>query len=224
VTGYTSSVITLIAILGIRTMLTKMLGAAAKVVCFLGAWTAIGVASAQTIPVIHWINGSSSTISLSNPGDSFTTNFRGSNDVTVTLLSGGGPGLFTEAYGGSTPGNNPIYLRNFVGQTSNGTGDGTAGDVRTLNMTGGSTGSLQFDFAQPLTSADRIMLTDIDFTESYTILAYDKVGVNFVQVSTAGWTNLAYSGETGITPDSRWPNWNGTNGTLTSNTSSGLSE
>src|SRR5271169_836202 len=91
-------------------------------------------------------------------------------------------------------------------------------------MTGGSTGSLQFDFAQSLTSADRIMLTDIDFTESYTILAYDKVGVNFVQVSTAGWTNLAYSGETGITPDSRWPIWNGTNGTLTSNAPSGLTE
>lgn len=185
-------------------------------------WASVGVTSAQTIPVIHWINGSNHAIAITNPGDTFTTNFRGTNDVTVTLLSGNTTGPFIDVYGGATPGNNPSYLTNFVGQASNGTGDGTLGDLNHLGTTGGSSGALQFDFTQPVTSADRLIFNDIDFNESYMIQAFQKIGTNFVQVSTAGWTNLDYSGHTGITPNSLWPIWNGANGTLTSNTSSGL--
>src|SRR5262249_48249595 len=133
-----------------------------------------------------------------------------------------GPSLFLEAYGGNS-GNNPNYSKNFVGKSSNGTGDNVIGHMQTLNMTGAATGALQFDFAQPLTSANRIMLTVIDYNEDYTISAFQTVGVNFVQVSTAGWVHQTFSGQAGITPDMRWPVWNGANGTLTA-TGNGLSE
>jgi hypothetical protein len=85
--------------------------------------------------------------------DSFTTNFRGSNDVTVTLVSGNGPAAYTEWFGGASSGNNPGYLgylKNFVGSFNDGTGGDGVGVIQTLEMTGGSTNSLQFDFAQSL--------------------------------------------------------------------------
>ena len=89
-------------------------------------------------------------------------------------------------------------------------------------MSSESSGALQFDFAQPLTSADRLLFNDIDFNESYIIQAFHKVGTNFVQLSTVGWTNLAYSGQTGIPPNAQWPLWSGASGALTSNTSGGF--
>jgi hypothetical protein len=72
--------------------------------------------------------------------------------VAVTLVSGNGPAAYTEWFGGTSSGNKPGYLgylRNLDGSSSNGTGGGVGG-IQTLEMAGGSTGSLQFDFAQSL--------------------------------------------------------------------------
>jgi hypothetical protein len=84
-------------------------------------------------------------------------------------------------------------------------------------------GSFQFDFSNPLGPGDRMMIADVDQSEKYQIVAYKLVGGNYQAVSVAGWTHFAYSGETGITPDSRWATWNPADGTLTSS-GSALSE
>jgi hypothetical protein len=180
--------------------------------------------SVRAVSVIRWINGSNENGStVLNSGSTFTTSFRTANDVTATRLSGALGALFTDNFGGATPGNNPSYLTSFVGSTVSWTGDGTAGHVGFLDFGGGATSSAQFDFSQPLTSADRLLFVDADSTEQYHVEAYALVGASYVPLSLGGWTYETFSGQTGVTPDSRWPTWNAASGLLTAGTS-GLNE
>jgi len=182
-------------------------------------------APAQNLPVVHWINdlGQDAASVLSSDAV-FITSFKTNNDVKVTPLTSDPVSLYVDAFGGSSPGNNPWYLTQFVGVTTNGTGDGVAGDIQDLNMTGDSTGSLQFDFQSPLTSHDRILLIDVDGSEQYLLQAYVFNGSSYDQVSLAGWIPQSFSGQMGGLPDSSWPVWDPTAGTLTSGTSGNLNE
>ena len=180
---------------------------------------------AQNIPVVHWINdaGQGAATALNTNGV-FVTDFKAHNDLTVTRLTDDGVSLYTDVFGGATPGNNPAYLTNFVGVATNGTGDGIAGDFEDLNMTSDSTGTLQFDFLSPLTPQDRILLIDVDGPESYLLQAYAINGSASNQVSFVGWPAQDFSGQTGLTPDSTWPLWNPAAGTLISGISAKLNE
>jgi hypothetical protein len=173
----------------------------------------------RAVAVIRWINGSNQNGStILSAGNPFTTAFRTASDVTATRLGGTLGGLFTDNFGGATPGNNPNYLTGFIGSTVSATGDGTAGHVGFLDLGGGSTSLVQFDFAQPITSVDRLLFVDIDSSEQYHIEAYALVGASYVPLSLGGWTYETFSGQTGVTPDSRWPTWGGANGFLTAGT------
>jgi hypothetical protein len=177
--------------------------------------------SVRAVSVIHWINGSNQSGStVLNAGNTFTTTFRTANDMTATRLSGALGGLFNDNFGGSTPGNNPTYLTTFVGSTVSGTGNGTPGYMGFLDFGSGAASSAQFDFAQPLTSADRILLVDADFSEQYRIEAYALVGAAYVPLGLGGWIYETFSGQTGVTPDSHWPTWDAANGLLTAGSSS----
>jgi hypothetical protein len=70
----------------------------------------------QAESVIRWRNrtGQDVITELGN-GNEFTTDFKGTNDVKVTKLSGTASAIFFEAFGGSTPGNNPLWVTNFIG-------------------------------------------------------------------------------------------------------------
>jgi hypothetical protein len=166
---------------------------------------------------IRWINeANQSAATVLNGGSVFTTTYRTSNDVSVTLLSGSTSGTYIDVYGGATPGNNPDYLRDFVGSTTEGTGDGQAGHHLFLTMSSASTGAIQFDFAQPLNSSDRILFSDVDYFEQYSLQAFAPGGA---ALDFSGWTYEAFSGQTGVLPDSRWPTWDPVNRLLTAGTS-----
>ena len=181
---------------------------------------------AQNLPVVHWINAAGQdAATVLNTNGVFVTDFKTHNDLTVTRLTAGEVSLFTDVFGGATPGNNPAYLTNFVGVTNNGTGDGIAGDIEDLDMSFyDATETLQFDFLSPLTPQDRILLIDVDGPESYLLQAYAVNGSGSNQVSFVGWNAQDFSGTTGMTPNSQWPVWDPTNGTLTSGTSANLDE
>ena len=173
----------------------------------------------HAVSAVRWINGSNQNAStVMNAGSTFTTSFRTAGDVTATRLSGTMGGLFTDNFGGSTPGNNPSYFTGFVGSSVSGTGDGNLGRVGFFDFGGGATSSAQFDFTQPLTSVDRLLFVDADSSEQYHIEAYALVGASYVPLSLTGWTYEVFSGQTGVTPDSRWPTWNATSGLLTAGT------
>ena len=180
---------------------------------------------AQNIPVVHWINdaGQGAATALNTNGV-FVTDFKAHNDLTVTRLTDDGVSLYTDVFGGATPGNNPTYLTNFMGVTNNGTGDGIAGDIEDLDMSDDTTGTMQFDFLFPLTPQDRILLVDVDGPESYLLQAYLVNGSSTNLVSFVGWNAQDFSGTTGMTPNSQWPVWDPANGTLTSGTSANLDE
>jgi hypothetical protein len=175
---------------------------------------------AQNLPVAHWINAAGSNIvsvlnSNLNVTGVFVTDFKGRNDLTVTRLTGNSiASISTNIFGGASPGNNPAWLTHFMGLAANGTGDGMAGDIQSLLMTWDSTGKLQFDFLYPLTPQDRILFTDVDGSEQYLLQAYLINGSISNQVSFVGWPAINYSGSMGIMPDSRWPIWNPSAGTL----------
>jgi hypothetical protein len=180
---------------------------------------------AQNYPVVHWINDAGqSADTVLNTNGVFVTDFKAQSDVTVTRLTSDSVEVTYDVFGGPTPGNNPAYLTNFVGVSNNGTGDGIAGDVVDLNMTSDVTGTLQFDFLHGLTPQDRILLVDVDGPEEYLLQAYVFNGSSNVQVSTEGWTGQDFSGTTGITPNSMWPNWNPNTGIVSSGTSENLDE
>jgi hypothetical protein len=204
-----------------RLMITTLqkIACALFVVC-----VAYGLPSVHAASVIHWIDGGNQhgDAVLTSTG-TFTTTFRAGNDVTATLLSGSIGSLFIDNYGGPTPGNNPGYLTSFVGSTAIGTGDGTAGHLELLEMSRFSAGSLQFDFAQPLTSADRLLFVDADSAEQYHLETYALVSSTYIPLNLLGWRYETFSGQTGVTPDSRWPTWNPVGGLLTA-TSSALNE
>jgi hypothetical protein len=56
-------------------------------------------------------------------------------------------------------------------------------------------------------AGDRLLIADVDNTESYQVEAYRRVGGNFVSTPVTDWLNQPYSGQTGIAPDARWPTW-----------------
>ena len=187
--------------------------------CAASSLLLVSLACAQNIPAVHLVNDSSQdAMTVLNSGAPFTTDFRGTNDVTLTATSGEVHSVYTDHYGGSTPGNNPGYLTSFVGTTSTGTGDGTAGGFELLETNFGAPNlSLRYDFAQPLTSVDRILIADTDNDEQYQVQAYRLVNGAYQAVSLTGWIHESFSGQTGTTPDATWPSWDPATGILTSN-------
>ncbi|HVM47117.1 MAG TPA: putative Ig domain-containing protein [Candidatus Acidoferrum sp.] len=179
-------------------------------------------ATAQTVPVAHWINGSGQEAdTVLNSGKAFVTSFKANNDLKVTQLSGQVNSVYLDTFGGDSPGNNPSWLTGFVGITNNATGDGIPGDINDLEMDmDDDTASLQFDFLSHLGPNDRILLADVDGDEAYQIKAYTvDASSHYTAVSLSGWVGQQYSGSTGQLPDSTWPIWNAAAGTLTSGTS-----
>lgn len=166
--------------------------------------------------VIHWTNSASQDgIAVLNANGVFTSNFKGSNDVQVSKPSGPASDIFVETFGGGTPGNNPVWVTNFVGNTAQQTGDGTPGRWGMLEPSS-SAGSFRFDFSIPLGPGDRMLIADVDQSEKYQIKAYTLVGGNYVAAPLGGWGHQAYSGQTGVAPDARWAVWAPADGTLTS--------
>jgi hypothetical protein len=155
-------------------------------------------------------------------GGTFVTDYKGTNDVTISVLAGTTETIGESFFGGATPGNNPDYLKNFAGNLVDGTSDGTIGAIATVRtefpaLTNVAT-SLQFDFSIPLTTNDRMLVVDVDQGEQYQITAYHKVGDTYVPVSLLDWTHQQFSGATGITPNSTWATWDPADGLLTGNT------
>jgi len=172
---------------------------------------------AQNMPAVHWVNDSGQHADeILNSGAVFVTSFKTTNDVTIARLTQNAVRpAYLEFFGGAMPGNNPWYLTQFTGTENNGTGNGVAGSIRCLLMTKDSTGSLQFDFLSPLTSHDRILIIDVDGMERYLLQAYVFDGSSYQLVGLANWGVQLFSGSTGALPDSRWPVWNPTTGTVT---------
>jgi hypothetical protein len=179
--------------------------------------------NAPSIPSIHLINGAGQSLTGAfAAGQPFVTDFRGTDDVTVTPVGGQLAARFNSFY---TPaGNNPAFLTGFIGPAANGTGNGTAGTLATSELSAIGNAGVQYDFAQPLTSADRFLVEDVDLTEQYLIRAFVRSGANYVQVPLTGWVHQALTGGTGVQPDSRWPTWDPAAGTLTGTNSGNLSE
>jgi len=176
----------------------------------------------QTELVIHWINdlGQDGRAVLS-AGSNFITSFKGTNDVTVKLLSGSVNSIFQEVFSvGGTNINNPAFLTNFVGLAANGTGDGNPSRLKCLETALSGSVLLEFDFAIPLTSADRLVIADVDTGEEYGILASFQGSSLFP----SNWVYTAYSGGTTQLPDSSWPVWDSNQGTLTAATTGNLFE
>ncbi len=182
-------------------------------------------AQAQNESVVHWINDSGAdAFSVLSAGGVFVTSFKQTNDVSITAVSGPPGGLIMLNFGETLPGNNPWYITQFQGKTNNGTGNGTNGFINTFFLTFNATVTMQFDFASPLTPNDRIILTDIDSQDAYTLQAYIRNGISYQAVNMTGWLFTNYSGHVGTLPDSRWPVWNAAAQTLTSGTNLDLFE
>jgi hypothetical protein len=157
--------------------------------------------------VVHWTNNASQDVlSTLTSGNVFTTNFKGTNDVQVSLVSGAVPDLYDEFFGAPNPGTNPSWVTDYVGSVLHGTGDGTAGVWRMLEPSR-SASQLQFDFVIPLVAGDRLLIADVDNTETYQFEAYKRVGASYASTPVTGWQNQPHSGQTGLAPDSRWPTW-----------------
>src|SRR5471032_2085033 len=114
----------------------KLMSNLSKAALLCVALSNAGIADAQNIAAAHWINESAqSGATVLNGGGVFTTDFKGTNDLTVTPLTTDPVTYFVDFFGGTTPGNNPAYITNFVGSSANGTGNGTPGDIGDLEMT-----------------------------------------------------------------------------------------
>lgn len=184
-------------------------------------------AYAGGVSAVHLVNDShQDAVKVLNGGGTFVTDFKGTNDVSISLLAGTLQGYEDGTFGGPKPGNNPGYLQTYLGSPATGTGSGALGDLLELETKAPAVGvaptSIQFDFSKPLTSLDSILIQDVDTSEQYQILAYQKTAGGYVQVSELGWTHVPLTGQTGILPNSSWPIWDPSNGTLTANTSGGL--
>jgi hypothetical protein len=162
--------------------------------------------------VVQLINGSGQVAAnVLNSGGTFVTSFQGTNDVSITLLSGTMDASYVDNYPAATANcNNPSYISSFVGSTANGTGDGSPGGFNLLQETAGA--SVQFDFSTPLTSSDHFLIADVDTTEKYAMTAYTLSGGVYTAVSLTAWTLNAYTGQMGELPNSQWPTWNPTGG------------
>ena len=179
--------------------------------------------SLPNTPTIHLTNASSQgAVATLNAGSPFTTDFKASNDVTITSLVGPLDPVYTDNFARSPTGNNPGYLVAYLGSSDNGTGTSTVGDFDFLQTHEGTPfTSLQFDFARPLGTGDRIIVADVDTTEEYQVKAYHLVSGSYQALSLTGWKHEQFSGQTGISPDSTFSTWDPSAGTLTSNANSG---
>jgi hypothetical protein len=168
--------------------------------------------------VVHLVNDSGQdiydTLSSSVP---FVTDFKGTNDVTITELAGVLLPDYIDSFGGVYGSENPSYITNFVGATSNGTGDGMPGDLEDIQTSLGLT--IEFDFASRLTPNDHLFLIDCDWVEQYHIQAFIKSGTNYAAESLVNWKVQNFPGSTGEIPNKTFPLWDGTNGLLVSQTS-----
>ena len=168
-----------------------------------------------SIPVLHLVNQAGediyNTLSASTP---FVTDFKGSNDVTVTELAGSLDSDYVDTFGGADSFDNPPYITNFVGAATNGTGNGTVGDIEDIQTSYGLT--LQFDFALRLTPQDRFFLIDCDNSEQYLVEAFVNTGSNYAQVSLVNWSVQNFAGSTEELPNSGFPVWNAATGVLAS--------
>ena len=193
----------------------------------LGLAQAVGTSSSGT--VVWLINGAGANAqTILNGGTPFVTNFKGVDDVTITLLTGTLSANFVDRFPpASSTCNNPVYISNFIGATTNGTGDGTAGGISFLQPQSGA--AVQYDFAIPFDVDDRLFIVDTDVSEEYTITAFTASGGVYTQVPLTGWIHQGYSGRTNQLPDSSWPIWNPIGagpraGTLTASSDAPLTE
>jgi hypothetical protein len=164
-------------------------------------------------PSVHWINSSGRNVADLTDGQTFVTDFKGSNDLNLKLT--GSIEVPHNIALPALPGNNPGYLYGFEGSSANGTGNGDTGTVRFLRTDHDSTNStLDFQFAQPLTPLDRLVIEDVDSNERYHITAYVRNGTSYQAMSMANWVHQNYSGRMGVKPDDRWASWDGATGML----------
>lgn len=181
--------------------------------------------SYANVTVAHWINDSNqNAVTVLNAGSTFITDFKGINDLSITESSGQLRSIYTDNYAGTTPANNPDYLTGFQGNSAQGTGDGTLGHLSLLESSYNGPNSLQFDFSNPLTPADKIVIADIDYSEQIKITAYHWTGSSYVLLPLTDWTEQNFSGQTGITPNATWAAWDASLGLFTANTSNNLNE
>ena len=146
----------------------------------------------QTTPVVHCINDlNQDAYTMLSNGSNFITSFKATNDVQVALISGSVGSLFVEAFAGLGPNNNnPAFITNFIGLNANGTGDGSVVGRIECFQSSSSSMALQFDFAVPLTSSDRILIADVDLSEKYGVQAYFAGQ----PLDLSGWSYAGYSG------------------------------
>lgn len=183
----------------------------------LAVLTINGVSQVPSVPVIHLVNRSNQYIyEVMSTNIIFITDFKGSNDVTITRLAGHVGADFVDAFGSSYSHGNPDYLTNFVGSPTNGTGDDIPGDINCIQTDAGNLLSLQFDFALGLTVVDRLLLIDCDNSEQYRIQAYVKNGSTYNAVSLNGWGVQNYEGSTQDPNLGGFPSWSASSGLLTS--------
>ena len=182
----------------------------------------VGESSASVIAA-NWINSASkSAVTELNAGRTFVTNFKGADDLTVTQTVGNVNSMYTDHFL-SSPGNNPSYLTGYVGTASLGSGDGAIGGLTSLESDFHQS-TLFFDFSKPLTSSDKIVIADIDFSEQIQIKAFSLVGSTYVPVSLTGWTEQKFTGMTGVVPNSTWATWDSATGIFTAGISTNLVE
>ncbi len=134
--------------------------------------------------------------SSSTPPDTYST-YLGTNPVTITS-SDTASGIKlenhvyqTSAASGNPNNNNPAYLTSFIGNETQGTGEGTPGSMTTL-FVGGAAGSITFTFTNPIGPSSYILVSDVDLMETVKIQAYDQNGD---PISLTNWTPYNITGE-----------------------------
>jgi len=148
----------------------------------------------------------------------FVTDYKGKNDVKVTLLAGSLAADYIDTFGGADGFGNPSYITNFLGAATNGTGNGVVGSIEDIQTYDGL--SVQFDFALRLTPEDRLFIIDCDNTEEYQVQVFIKNGASFAAESLVNWSVTNFAGSTKELPTTGFPIWNGSTGVLTSGGSS----
>ncbi len=169
-----------------------------------------------SIPVIHLVNQANQDLyDALTAKTTFVTDFKGSNDVTITRLAGSVGQDFVDSFGGAYSHGNPAYLTNFLGTLTNGTGDDIVGDIECIQTDADHFPSLQFDFALGFTPNDRLLVIDCDNSEQYRIQAYVKSGNTYNPVSPTNWGVSDYEGSTQDPNLGSFPVWSPSTGSLT---------
>jgi hypothetical protein len=171
--------------------------------------------TSEQLAALHLVNDlGQNVLDVLKEGLPFTTDFKGTNDVIITELSGLPRSIYLDEFGGTNSADNPAYITNFVGSAAEGNGDGISGDISGIETTQGV--SLQFDFAERLTANDRLLVSDCDWLEQYQVRAFVRNGGGYGEVPLSHWSAADYPGSTQELPNSLWPTWNGASGMLVS--------